>query len=187
MQFQLKIQLKDINITPIWRTVLVPGHFSFVQLHEVIQAAFGWENIHDYCFFPEKSGKRIDICIPFDDEWEAEDKLDSEKITLGEIFKKNGQKVPYVYDFEDSWVHIIEVENILKEDIIRATLIGGKGACPPEDCAGPQGYLDILEMLADPENEEHEAIREWLEPNEGEKYDIEAFDEEKARKEVEEV
>lgn len=47
----------------------------------------------------------------------------------------------------------------------------GKRACPPEDCGGAWGYLDLLEAISDPEYEEHEEMLKWH----GE-FDPEAFD-----------
>ena len=37
---------------------------------------------------------------------------------------------------------------------------------------GVWGYADFLEAIADPENEQHEELREWI----GGKFDPEAFD-----------
>src|SRR4051794_8899446 len=46
--YQLKVTLKDIK-PPIWRRLLVPD-CTLTGLHEVIQAAMGWENYHMYDF-----------------------------------------------------------------------------------------------------------------------------------------
>ncbi|MBN2685657.1 MAG: hypothetical protein JXR40_10285, partial [Pontiellaceae bacterium] len=39
--------------------------------------------------------------------------------------------------------------------------VKGKGACPPEDCGGLWGYYNLLEILGDPEDEEHEGMLDW--------------------------
>ena len=46
------------------------------------------------------------------------------------------------------------------------------GACPPEDCGGPWGYQELLDILADPTREEHRERLEWI----GHPIDPEAFD-----------
>jgi hypothetical protein len=50
--------------------------------------------------------------------------------------------------------------------------LAGKRACPPEDCGGPWGYPEFLEAIADPENERHDELLEWI----GGEFDPEAFD-----------
>ena len=40
-------------------------------------------------------------------------------------------------------------------------LLAGKRACPPEDIGGPPGYENFLAAISDPENEEHEELRDW--------------------------
>lgn len=38
-----------------------------------------------------------------------------------------------------------------------------KRACPPEDCGGIWGYKDLLAILENPEHEDYEEMRDWLE------------------------
>lgn len=40
--------------------------------------------------------------------------------------------------------------------------LDGQNACPPEDCGGPNGYADLLRVLADPTHDEHEHMRSWI-------------------------
>ena len=41
-------------------------------------------------------------------------------------------------------------------------LVGAKGACPPEECGGPWGYAKLRKILADPSQDEHQDMWEWL-------------------------
>ena len=50
--------------------------------------------------------------------------------------------------------------------------LDGARACQPEDCGGPPGYEDLLEVLADPEHPDNDDLRDWL----GSEFDPEAFD-----------
>ena len=47
--YQLKVTLQGIK-PPIWRRLLVDGAASLDEVHDVIQAAFGWWNYHLYEF-----------------------------------------------------------------------------------------------------------------------------------------
>ncbi len=59
----------------------------------------------------------------------------------------------------------------------------GKRACPPEDCGGPWGYEHLLEVLSDPDDEEHEELLDWV----GEDFDPENFDLEAVTRDLREV
>src|SRR3990172_1935854 len=50
--------------------------------------------------------------------------------------------------------------------------VGGKRACPPEDCGGPYGYQSFLEIIADPEHHDYEQMIDWI----GGTFDAEHFD-----------
>ncbi len=50
--------------------------------------------------------------------------------------------------------------------------VTGKRACPPEDCGGVWGYVELLEALASPDHPEHTSMIEWA----GDDFDAEAFD-----------
>jgi len=82
----------------------------------------------------------------------------------------------YEYDFGDGWTHNIVLEDILEKvkNTFYPVCIDGKRACPPEDCGGFPGYMNLLEVISDPKHEEYEDIVEWL----GEEFDPEEFDKE---------
>ena len=40
--------------------------------------------------------------------------------------------------------------------------LDGEGACPPEDCGGVPGYLELLEIIKDLSHPEYESVMEWL-------------------------
>lgn len=166
MTFQFKIQLKDISSPPVWRKIQVPAQFTFYRFHNVIQVAFGWKNYHLFQF--SSNGWRSKEFIGVPDGSYDNNMVDSKKIKLNQVFDTPGQKFTYLYDFGDNWLHQITLENITGEQLKKAKCIQSKGTCPPEDCGGAGGYLDLKDILANPHHAHHKEMREWLnlKPNE---------------------
>lgn len=183
---QFKIQIKDIKKPPVWRRVIVPETFTFHRFHEVIQAAFGWENCHLYQFSLKDRGSKKRITLPSDYDWEPV--IDSTKEKLKDIFKKEGQTYTYIYDFGDSWMHEITLEKITDEKSLKASCLAGKGACPPEDCGGSWGYEGIKKLFEiEPNSDEANEFREWLGLEDNEVFDPNKFDLEETNYWVREV
>ena len=66
--YQLKITIKGSK-PPIWRRVIVPDQITFKQLHQVIQAIFGWEGMHLHEFEIRNIGVRfVDPDVNGDDD-----------------------------------------------------------------------------------------------------------------------
>jgi hypothetical protein len=173
MMLQFKIQLANVK-PAVWRRVIAPATISFDKFHWVIQAAFGWRGYHLYQFSPGGYGTYPVICIPhedYDDEFE-----DSQKIKLNVVFDSVGQKFDYNYDFGDDWVHKIILEAITNTKSTKSALLAGKGACPPEDCGGPHGYVELLKIINSPQHTEREKMLEWLGLEEGETWNANLFD-----------
>jgi hypothetical protein len=64
--------------------------------------------------------------------------------------EREGVTIHYTYDFGDDWRHKITVEKVSPAGLGTTVpaCIGGRRACPPEDCGGPWGYQDLLESIA---------------------------------------
>jgi hypothetical protein len=165
--FQLKVTLRDIK-PQIWRRVLVDGSATLDEVHDVIQAAFGWWNSHLHEF---RIGGR-DYGVP-DPDWDMSQVLDETRYRLDELAAE-GNRFRYVYDFGDNWDHDVHVEKVIARseagDV--PACIAGKRACPPEDCGGTWGYEEFLVAIADPSHERHAVLIEWS----GGEFDPEAFD-----------
>ena len=86
----------------------------------------------------------------------------------------------YVYDFGDGWQHEVALSRVLpREPGVRYPVCrDGERACPPEDCGGVGGFRRFLDILADPNHKEHEAMATWLIDHVGpyHPYDPEEFD-----------
>ena len=164
---QLKITIANIR-PPVWRRVLVPSSASLGRLHIVIQELFGWWNCHLHEF--QIDGTRFGID---DGEGWGEPALDEDRAKLIQVAPK-GAKFLYLYDFGDDWEHRVVVEDVLAAEpkTTYPRCVAGRRAGPPEDVGGPWGYERYLEVIADPEHEEHESMIEWA----GEGFDANAFD-----------
>lgn len=160
--FQLKISLKGAR-PPIWRRIQIPGHLTLATLHQVIQQCFGWEDYHLHEFVIDKV-RYAPADEPDDFQLTFNKTKNEETFSLEDIITHEGKKFEYVYDFGDNWHHMISVEKILplNESQNHPILLTGKRACPPEDCGGIHGFLNMVEMLQDPESPEYEEIIEWL-------------------------
>ncbi len=169
--YQLKISLNGIK-PQIWRRVLVPADISLLELHRVIQNAFEWGDYHIHQFFPTALPRILDLYIETEDPAELA-KIEM-KLPLSKCMTSVKNKMKYNYDFGDDWEHTIALEKIVERDrkISYPACIGGKRACPPEDCGGVWAYKKLLETLADPNHPEHEEMMEWT----GGKFDPEEFE-----------
>lgn len=159
-RYQLKVTLPGL---PVWRRLLVRGDMSLGLLHAVIQVAMGWTNSHLHQFTIGKN--RYSAPETFEDFGFGEPDLNEEKAVLMELAPRAKMKFVYEYDFGDSWEHCIAVEKILEPDTASkgvAECLDGACACPPEDCGGIGGYLDLLDIIKDPRHKEHESMMEWL-------------------------
>ena len=173
-RLQLKIVLDNLK-PAIWRRVLVNDDLSFLQLHRVIQCAMGWEDCHMHEF--QLVSPRTSIGTPSaDDFFGSEQPMLPERTTRLAGVLSGKKKFRYWYDFGDDWWHTITVEKRLPPDPAAPSveLLAGEFACPPEDCGGPHGYADMLDIAADPRHPEHGEIVEWLGDFDPEEFDLSA-------------
>lgn len=176
--FQFKITLLDIK-PAIWRRMQVPD-CTLADLHEYIQAAFGWENYHLHQF--EINGERYSQPAPDGDDFglDFEDETD---IFLSKLIPKSGRKSRWIYeyDFGDGWRHEILFEGFPPADpqAKYPLCVEGERACPPEDCGGPGSYPNYLAAITNPQHEQHMEMLEWRGP-----FDPEAFDAKKATRKM---
>ena len=157
---QIKVTLRGTK-PPIWRRLLVPEEFTLAQLHDVIQAAMGWQNchLHEFCI----GGQRFGIPDPDDRIMGDSECVNERKVRLSDVFGEGG-KAEYTYDFGDSWEHALIVEKLLLPDagLTYPRCTAGKLHGPPEDCGGPPGYYGVLEAIRDLGRESHAEMLEWI-------------------------
>jgi hypothetical protein len=166
--FTVKVTLLDTDPL-IWRRLRLPGNTTLADLHWVLQTAFDWTNSHLHQFMhrfgtdgvvyygkPEKN--------VLSDLGPGHDTKDEKKARLSSLLQKAGDACHYEYDFGDSWIHEIELEEIAEEPVRPATAVclGGERAAPPEDCGGIPGFYHNLEVLKKPRHQEHADVKDWM-------------------------
>jgi hypothetical protein len=160
----LKIQLRSVTKPPLWREVRVPANINFQQLHKVIQILFGWTDTHLWQF-EEKPyghsyviGPELDTDSPF-----TEPPTDiASQTPITKVLRKEGDKMIYLYDFGDDWVHDISVKQVIEESTTHPICTKWKSDNPMEDIGGIWGLMELRQM-ADPKiNHTKAEIKEFL-------------------------
>jgi hypothetical protein len=166
MAHKLKIELQHSE-PKIYRTVIVPEHFTFDELHTVIQCVMNWDNSHLYQFNLGAAYRGVTIAIPdeendfgflFGQKFET---LDSSKEVISTYFNGKNKKVTYIYDFGDDWIHIISVQKKPSEEVLRPQCIKGENAAPIEDIGGMYGFYELLEIID--KKRKTSGDKDWLE------------------------
>lgn len=149
--YQVKIALKGLR-PPIWRRVETKD-CSLSKLHDIIQLAMGWDSYHLWAFLINRQQYGED----------PESKK-ARKVRLSQVVNSGIKKFTYIYDFGDCWEHTIQVEKVVPAEPTRKypRCVKASRACPPEDCGGVWGYLNLLEAVRDPKHPEHKELVEWV-------------------------
>jgi hypothetical protein len=165
---QLKVTLGGSD-PPIWRRVQVAGDISLAKLHQILQIVMGWENSHLHQFMVD--GTSYGEPDPALQELELKDEREAK---LDQVAPMVGSRFIYEYDFGDGWQHEILVEQIAPTEpgVRYPVCLAGERACPPEDCGGIWGYIDLLKAIRNLDHPEHNEMIDWL----GRDFDPEAFD-----------
>jgi hypothetical protein len=167
---QLKVSLVGASDPPVWRRLLVPASMRLDRLHDVIQAAMGWEDYHLHAF----TARGVDYGPPDPELGHRNER----RTSVGDVISERGERMRYVYDFGDHWRHDVVVEKVLTAEpgSRYPVCLTGKGRCPPEDCGGVWGYAELRETLADPAHEDHADMLEWLGIESAAEFEPRAFD-----------
>jgi hypothetical protein len=171
--YQVKITLLGVENPPVWRRVLVPAAIRLDRLHEVIQAAMGWQNYHLHAFVDGQTYYGVpDPDLPYRDEHTTK---------LNDLAAP-GDRLLYNYDFGDDWDHeiLIEEATVATPDGRYPRCVAGEAACPPEDVGGWPGYSRLVGILTDRGHEEHQDMLDWLGLDNHNQFDPERFDRDEA-------
>jgi hypothetical protein len=172
--YQLKLMLEGSK-PPIWRRLVVPAAISLDALHAVIQIVMEWDNdhLHQFRVGTRKDGDLTTFSVP----GMIEDavNLDEAKARLDALLVRPKDKLRYLYDFGDSWLHSLVLETILvlpSEEAAVPRCVTGERASPLEDSGGLWGWERVCTALADPSDPDADDLLEGLDPD----FDPEAFD-----------
>ena len=156
----LHISLEEIK-PDIWRRFAVSDNISLYEFHETIQTVMGWTNSHLYSFIIKKTEYTNKETI----EETGRGKI-AKSVSLRSLKLKKGDTFSYIYDFGDDWHHRLKVESVSNPDpeVKYPVCMDGARSCPPEDCGGPPGYEDLLNILFYPDHEEYNNMKEWVGP-----------------------
>jgi len=172
---QFKITLLDVK-PAVWRRIQTPSDYSFWDLHVAIQDAMGWKDmhLHEFQILDPKERKLESIGIPDDDDFGPAEVVPGWERSVANYFSGDNPAATYVYDFGDDWNH-----EVIFEDAVPALARGaspvcldGSGACPPEDCGGPNGYAEFLRAIKKPGSPRGGELLEWV----GGSFDPRCFD-----------
>lgn len=171
--YQVQILLSGSQPS-ICRRLLIPATASLGWFHAVLQVAMGWTNSHLHQFICGEriySEPRAEL-----DQYEGDPPvLNENKFTLKDILRDVHEELVYEYDFGDSWEHVVTLKKILPADAsapASAVCVAGSGTCPPEDCGGIGGYMELVKALKNKKHPEHASMKEWL----GRPFDPKFFD-----------
>jgi Plasmid pRiA4b ORF-3-like protein len=163
----LEVHVALVDSEPeIWRRFELRGSLTLSQVHQVLQAAFNWEDAHLHRFVasdPFAPLRPVDGKFPEVPQWlpkqECEEPGDrpEEECSLDQLLALGSGEAFYEYDFGDSWLHRLELVSgrPADEDSPAARLIDGARRGPLEDSGGFPGYEEIMEALADPAHPDH--------------------------------
>ncbi len=177
--YQLRAVLRGISPL-IWRGLLLRGDSTIADLHQVLQLSFGWSDTHLHRFFirGREYGVEREGGIWFEQ--------DGREVHLCELGLRAPERFVYEYDLGDSWLHDVHLEasRALEPGAAYPVCVGGRRAAPPEDCGGPEAFMEsrwryALRARSNPR--ELEELAELLDdedecPSGASGYDPERFD-----------
>ena len=165
---QLRAVLRGISPL-IWRRLLVRGDTSVARLHQILQVAFGWQDmdIHRFEIRGREYGVNQEGGVAFD--------TDAHNALIGQLALRRFERFTYEYDFGDLWVHDLRIEATLPLGPKRLypVCIAGRRAAPPEDCGGPQAFIATrFEYTLIGESRSRHELEDLLDGVDDEEWDI---------------
>lgn len=147
---RIKVQMKNVTKPPMWRELIIPADFNFSQLHYAIQYVTNFTNRHLWQFQRRAHCHDLLIGIPFGgdgyglEEWTH----NASETPVTSFLSKKGDKLEYVYDFDDNWVFTVSVLEVMDRHGEVAELSGWKCDIQPVEDCGIYYYIQLREVAA---------------------------------------
>jgi hypothetical protein len=154
----IRVQLDDAE-PAIWRRFAAPVTTSLKGLHDLIQAAMGWQDYHLWQF--ETAQHRYGVPDP---EFVTNPPTQrAAGVKLGALIARGDLTLTYTYDFGDDWRHTVQIEGVepAQPHTPYPCFIEGAGRCPPEDVGGTLGFEAFLEAVTTTRHPERRTMLEW--------------------------
>ena len=167
MTLKLKLELKWSKIK---RVVTLPGDLNLVDLHDVLQAMFGFEHDHLWNFHDRSGHEYNTCCTPFGDplDMDTSNKLDPYDYAIEDVLPKHDDVIEYEYDYGDGWIIIVRrMENPKSDEIACVETVGTNAMEDIGGVSGLEGFTKALEKCKlkgtedDPEYDGDWRIVDW--------------------------
>lgn len=170
-EYVLRITLEDVKPV-IYRKISVPSNIRLYHLAPIILRTMGWGGYHLEQFVQNRTTfyEPKEEVEKMNAENEPSSKLisiDWATVTLGDVLKKKGDSIKYIYDLGDYWEHnikLMEIHNYPPNADREPYILEGKNACPPDDVGGTGGFQHMLDVMSNPglNLEEWKMFKDWL-------------------------
>lgn len=130
---------------PVWRVLRIGDQATFWNLHIGIQDAMGWSHRHRHLFTTDHpgTGERMRLGIPEGGTYHGRGAvLPSWKVRVVEVVRADHPPFLYTYHLGEEWQHEVSLVAVESSGAAGPTpaCLEGVGACPPEDCGGPEAF-----------------------------------------------
>lgn len=134
----LKFRVYPEEDSSVYRDIVIKHTQNFLQLHECILSAFGFDSKHEATFYRSNDswqrGKEISL-RQYDKIYKAVPLIMVET-TIGSEIRDTNQHFIYEYDFTKSWIFLLELINVTKEESSKINY----PAVSRSEGIGPQQY-----------------------------------------------
>jgi len=129
-----RFQVKLDWMKSVWRRIELRGDQTLDDLHDAIQAAFGWDDDHLYAFF--LSGKAWDENSEYGSPYSPDSSRNAARYPLEALPLRTGKSILYIFDFGDELRHQVKLEAIVPDGarpgVDYPRIAEGRGDPPPQ-------------------------------------------------------
>jgi hypothetical protein len=155
--FQVSCILEGIE-PPVFRRLQLRD-CNLAKLHEILQAAMGWQDKQLHFFEIEGREYTADRRAMAEFAWD-----NAHKVSLSNLWQKGISEFNYIYDMGNNWVHAIVIEGPEPREpkTYYPRCVEAERTCPVEHCGGPKQYEKWLQAWADKSHPQHKLALQKL-------------------------